>query len=69
MQFSTALKLTAVCAALMLAACESKPPATADNAPPGPSGPATATSNAVPGSEEHLNARREAIEPANIYHD
>ena len=54
MQFSTALKLTAVCAALMLAACESKPPATADNAPPGPSGPATATSNAVPGSEEDL---------------
>ncbi len=52
MRYLTALKLSAVCAALLLAACESKPPA-ASEAPPGPSAPTT-TSNVVPGSEEDL---------------
>jgi len=52
MRYLTALKLSAVCAALLLAACESKPPA-ASEAPPGPPAPTT-TSNVVPGSEEDL---------------
>ncbi|HEX3809207.1 MAG TPA: peptidoglycan-associated lipoprotein Pal [Rhizomicrobium sp.] len=53
MKYSTGLKLTALAAVLMLAACQSKPPATVDNGPAGPSSP-MASSSVVPGSEEDL---------------
>ena len=52
LKYSTGLKLAALAAVLMLAACESKPPATAE-APPGATTGMT-SSNVVPGSEEDL---------------
>ena len=53
MKFSTSLKLAAVSATLLLAACSSKPAPAPDT---GPSGPVTSgsTSNVVPGSAEDL---------------
>ena len=58
MRFSTGLKLAALCAVMALAACTSKPAATADNAPPADTQRQEAapvqSSSIVPGSAEDL---------------
>ncbi len=56
MKFSTGLKISAVAAALFLAACTDKPTSASNDVPPGPTTSTTSgvTSNVVPGSAEDL---------------
>jgi len=54
MKISTALKFTAVAAALMVSACTSKPAAVETAPPPGNSMTSSTTSSIIPGSAEDL---------------
>ena len=54
MKYSTGLKIAAVAAVFLLAGCETKPKATAENTPPATDNTYTSQSNIVPGSAQDL---------------